>query len=252
MSHVRLLGYDVYDAGRDACAEEIVGWIGSGGRCRWMACLNPHSHVVAAGRPSFAGALHAADWLVPDGVGISLAARVLGVPLHQRVTGSDVFEGVTRRLDAWGRGRVYFLGASPETLTAIERRHRIEYPNVRVVGTHSPPFKAAFSEAELQEMANLVNEARPDVLWVGMTAPKQEEWIHALVSKLDVRFAGAIGAVFDFYSGRVRRSSVAAQRLGLEWLPRLLREPRRLWRRNLNSFVFLIEVVRAAVHARTE
>jgi N-acetylglucosaminyldiphosphoundecaprenol N-acetyl-beta-D-mannosaminyltransferase len=84
-------------------------------------------------------------------------------------------------------------------------------------------------------MIEAVNSAKPDVLWVGMTAPKQEKWIANNISRLNVRFIGAIGAVFDFYAGKVKRSKPVFQRLGLEWLPRLINEPKRLWRRTFVS-----------------
>jgi N-acetylglucosaminyldiphosphoundecaprenol N-acetyl-beta-D-mannosaminyltransferase len=124
----------------------------------------------------------------------------------------------------------------------------VDYPNVRVAGTYSPPFKKTYSKEEVDAMAAAINEAAPDVLWVGMTAPKQEKWIHDQRDRLNVKFAAAIGAVFDFYTGRVKRSHPAFQRLGLEWLPRLVQEPRRLWRRMFVSApVFLFAVLRTWV-----
>jgi N-acetylglucosaminyldiphosphoundecaprenol N-acetyl-beta-D-mannosaminyltransferase len=119
------------------------------------------------------------------------------------------------------------------------------FPNVNVCGTYSPPFKAEFSEVDNQAMADAINAANTDVLWVGMTAPKQEKWIYQNKDKLNVNFIGAIGAVFDFYSGSKQRAPEWVCMLGLEWLPRFLREPRRLWRRNLvSSPLFLMAVFR--------
>jgi N-acetylglucosaminyldiphosphoundecaprenol N-acetyl-beta-D-mannosaminyltransferase len=124
-----------------------------------------------------------------------------------------------------------------------------EFPGITVCGVLSPPFKPEFSKAESAAMVAAVNAARPDVLWVGMTAPKQEKWIHENRDRLEVPFIGAIGAVFDFYAGNKRRSSVFWQRIGMEWFPRLLREPCRLWERNLKSTpVFLFWIVREKVN----
>lgn len=106
-----------------------------------------------------------------------------------------------------------------------------DFPNIELAGAYSPPFKPEYTRAELDEMIAAVNAVEPDVLWVGMTAPKQEKWIYDNLSMLDVKFVGAIGAVFDFYTGRVKRAHPIFQKLGLEWLPRLLQQPRRLWRR---------------------
>lgn len=208
----------------------------------WMACLNPHSYAVAKSDAAFMSALHQADWLVPDGVGVIIAGRLLGRPLTERITGFDVFDGVMQQLERTG-GSVFFLGGTDATLAKIAEQLPQDYPNVTLAGVYSPPFKPSYDEQEIDAMVAAVRGAQPDVLWVGMTAPKQEKWIAELQTRLDVRFAGAIGAVFDFYIGNVKRSHPAFQKLGLEWLPRLLQEPKRLWRRMFVSApIFLKDV----------
>jgi N-acetylglucosaminyldiphosphoundecaprenol N-acetyl-beta-D-mannosaminyltransferase len=248
-------GYQVGTLDVSDCVGDVVDWI-SGlpaeptRRCRWLACMNPHSYVVSLKDSTFSRALHEADWLVPDGAGVVLASKILGGQIRERVTGSDIFKGVLEALNGKGGHSVYFLGATEEALAAIRARMAVDYPNVRVAGTYSPPFKPNYSPAELDDMVNTINAVEPDVLWVGMTAPKQEKWIYENRARLNVRFAGAIGAVFDFYTGRVKRSHPAFQRLGLEWLPRLVQEPRRLWRRMFVSApIFLWHVVKARLRA---
>ncbi len=199
--------------------------------CKWLACINPHSFAQSLSDPSFDSALRHADWLIPDGSGIVLASGLLGGSIKERVTGSDIFYGVSAGMNTTGGGRVFFLGSTEETLASIKSRMARDYPKLEVVGTYSPPFKAEYSDAELDEMVEAINSVRPDILWVGMTAPKQEKWIHDLSPRLQVKFAAAIGAVFDFYTGNVKRSHPVFQRLHLEWLPRLIQQPRRLWRR---------------------
>lgn len=243
-----LMGYQVMAGDAAGCVASIADWVARGDRIRWLACLNPHSYVVALQRADFAAALGAADWLVPDGAGITMASRILDAGVGPRVTGSDVFEGLSRQLDGSGGARIFFLGATRETLAVIRQRYEREFPNLRVVGCLAPPFRAEFEEAELDEMLAAINAARPDVLWVGLGAPKQELWLHRLGGRLEIRFAAAVGAVFDFYAGRVKRAHPAFRRAGLEWLPRLLQEPRRLWRRNLLSTpIFLWHVVLAYI-----
>ena len=110
-----------------------------------------------------------------------------------------------------------------------------KYPQIQHIKTYSPPFKDTFDETENQQMINAVNDFKPDVLWVGMTAPKQEKWIFQNKEKLDVKFIGAVGAVFDFFVDNVKRSHPFFLSTGLEWLPRLIQEPKRLWRRNFIS-----------------
>ncbi len=238
-----ILGYQVRYDGFKACLSEIAGFLEQGQEQKWLATLNPHSYVVALGRPDFRNALNAADWLIPDGIGVVLASRILGGEIRQRVSGPDMFFGLHDFMQKSGNYSVFFLGSTEETLAEICQRMSKDWPNVRVAGTCSPPFKPAFSDEDIKQMVKSVNEARPDVLWIGLTAPKQEELINRILPNLNVRFAGAVGAIFDFYAGRVKRSHPAFRRLGLEWLPRLLREPRRLWRRMfLSAPIFMWHV----------
>jgi len=241
-----ILGYRV-TAGRPAeLVDAVMRWVAEGDRCRWLACMNPHSYVVADGDPRYKEALVEADWLIPDGAGIVLASWWLGASIRERITGSDVFYGVMKALEERGGGSVFFLGSSEQTQNKIRTKLAVDYPRVRFAG-YSPPFKASFTEDENDAMVAAVNSARPDVLWVGMTAPKQELWIHRNRHRLQVSFAGAIGAVFDFYTGRVSRSSPAFQKLGLEWLPRLVQQPRRLWKRTfISAPIFLWHAARYA------
>lgn len=243
-----ILGFPVDALSPEACVAAVFESLEhEGGKAR-LACLNPHSYAVALDDSEFERALKSADWLVPDGVGVVFASRFLGGAVRMRVTGSDVFAGLHARMNARKGMSVFFLGSTEETLAKISARMALDYPNIRVAGTYSPPFKPAYSVADLDEMINVVNAARPDVLWVGMTAPKQEKWILENLHRLDVKFAGAVGAVFDFYVGKVKRSHPVFQELGLEWLPRLLRQPVRLWRRTFVSApIFVWHVVRQAV-----
>jgi N-acetylglucosaminyldiphosphoundecaprenol N-acetyl-beta-D-mannosaminyltransferase len=164
-----------------------------------------------------------------------------------RLLGSDIFAGVMQHLDRMG-GSVFFLGASDETVRSLCERIQRVFPSVRIAGSHLPPFKPVFSQAEIDEMVSVVNAVEPDVLWIGMTSPKQDVWIHSNLNRLKVRFAACVGAVFDFYTGRVKRSHPIFQRLGLEWLPRLLQQPRRFWRRMFVSApIFIWHVFKVKV-----
>ena len=246
MKQERILGYPVAAETVDGCLDQINGWLQRGERRRFFACANPHSLVVAAGDAGFREALLGSDLLTPDGVGILHGSRILGGQIRQRVTGSDIFFGLSRRLNEANDRRYsyFFLGASEDTLREIGIRLQEDFPNIHLAGVYSPPFKAEFDEDDNRRILEAVNSVRPDVLWVGMTAPKQEKWIFQHLDRLDVGFVGAIGAVFDFYIGRVKRSHPIFQQLGLEWLPRLLQEPKRLWRRNfVSNPLFMLRVV---------
>ena len=209
---------------------------------RVFACANPHSLVVAQQDAEFHSALTHADLVVADGVGASVVARWAGIHIGPRITGTDYFHGVLKALQQSGGGHVFFFGSSQHVLDLIAKRFAIDFPSLTLCGAVSPPF-GAWSEMENQRMVRMINEAKPDVLWVGMTAPKQEKWVEANRRQLNVPIIGSIGAVFDFYAGTYSRAPKWVCDIGLEWAYRFIREPRRMWRRNFVSaprFVWLM------------
>ena len=124
-----------------------------------------------------------------------------------------------------------FMGSSERVLRLIRERAAGDYPNLEIV-TYSPPYKAEFTEEDNRAIVLAINEAKPDLLWIGMTAPKQEKWTYQHWKELDIDcHVGTIGAVFDFYAGTATRAPKWWQQHGLEWLYRLMIEPRRMWRR---------------------
>jgi N-acetylglucosaminyldiphosphoundecaprenol N-acetyl-beta-D-mannosaminyltransferase len=207
-----------------------------------FSCANPHSLVLAQADASFRMALLDSDIVVADGTGVTLMSRLVHVPIGPRITGEDYFLGLMRTLDRKPGARVFFFGSSERVLLLIRQRVQREFPNIEVCGTKSPPFRD-WSPEENQAMVEMINSAKPDVVWVGMTAPKQEKWLHQNRHFLTAPVLGSIGAVFDFFAGTIRRAPWPMRKLGLEWLYRLSREPRRMWRRNIVSapvFVWLV------------
>ena len=197
--------------------------------------INAHSFNVAQKDPLFADALRGGDYLLPDGASIVRACRLLkaGSRPSERVTGWDLFAFEMQRLSARGGGRVMFMGSSERVLSLIRERAATDYPDLEVV-TYSPPYKAEFTAEDNAAIIHAVNAADPDLLWIGMTAPKQEKWAFAHWAELDIHcHAGTVGAVFDFYAGTLQRAPLWWQKHSLEWAYRLLKEPRRMWRRYL-------------------
>lgn len=126
---------------------------------------------------------------------------------------------------------VMFMGSSQKVLDLIVKRAAEVYPHLKIV-TYSPPYKPEFSEEDNKAIVEAINAADPDLLWIGMTAPKQEKWTYSHWNELNIHcHVGTIGAVFDFFAGTVERAPMWWQRHGLEWLYRLLKEPKRMWRR---------------------
>ena len=192
--------------------------------------INAHSYNTAQQDLLFAEALQQGDVLIPDGASIVKACRWLNAKSKpkERIAGWDLFEFEMERLNQSG-GKCFFMGSSEKVLKLIKRRSKVDFPNIEVE-TYSPPYKPEFSKAENNAIISAINKANPDLLWIGMTAPKQEKWVYTHWNELQIHcHCGTIGAVFDFYAGTVKR--VWWQRNSLEWCYRLLREPCRMWKR---------------------
>ena len=194
--------------------------------------INAFSYDNARKDVLFSEALQKGDVLIPDGISIVKACRFLNAKSQpkERIAGWDLFVYEMEKLNRVG-GRVMFLGSSDAVLNLIRQRVAEKYPKIEV-DTYSPPCKPVFSDEENEAMISAINHSNPDLLWIGMTAPKQEKWAYTHLDRLDVHcHIGTIGAVFDFFAGTVKRAPERWQRVGLEWLYRLLSEPRRMWRR---------------------
>jgi N-acetylglucosaminyldiphosphoundecaprenol N-acetyl-beta-D-mannosaminyltransferase len=207
-----------------------------------FACANPHSLIVAQHDLGFQSALTQADLVVADGIGVLLMARLVGLQIGPRITGTDYFQAVLMALQKRGGGRVFFFGSSQRVLDFISKRFVIEFPSLTLCGTLSPPF-GSWSDEENRQMVQVINAAKPDVLWVGMTAPKQEKWVEENRHGMTVPVIGSIGAVFDFYAGTYARAPQWICRIGFEWAYRFILEPRRMWQRTCVSapkFLWLV------------
>jgi len=209
---------------------------------RIINTLNPHSYCLSRYDKLFYEALQSSDILLPDGTGIVLAARILNNQSITKIAGADIHQYLLQQANLKNE-KVFYLGASQSTLKLIESKIKKQYPNI-TVSSFSPPYKAQFSENDTRLMIQKVNEFNPDILFVGMTAPKQEKWVFANKEDINANTIVSIGAVFDFYAGNIKRSSDFWISIGLEWLPRFLKEPKRLARRNLVSTPkFLVEIL---------
>ena len=194
--------------------------------------VNAHSYNKARKDSLFAEALMNGDVLIPDGVSIVKACKWIKAKSQpkERIAGWDLFSFEMEKLEKKG-GTVMFMVSSQKVLDLIVKRAAEVYPYLKVV-TYSPPYKPEFSDEDNKAIIDAINAANPDLLWIGMTAPKQEKWTYSHWKELDIHcHVGTIGAVFDFFAGTVKRAPMWWQRHGLEWLYRLLKEPKRMWRR---------------------
>jgi len=213
--------------------------------------INAHSYNTAQKDALFAEALRNGDYLIPDGASIVKACRWLKAKSRptERIAGWDLFEfemGASFGSPKEGENRkVMFMGSSEKVLALIRKRMAEVYPQWEVV-TYSPPYKPEFTEEDNAAIIKAINDANPDLLWIGMTAPKQEKWTYANWDRLDIHcHVGTIGAVFDFFAGTYKRAPLWWQEHSLEWLYRLIKEPRRMWRRYLvGNILFLRNILR--------
>ena len=194
--------------------------------------VNTHSFVLAQQDTDFARALLDADALLPDGSYIVKAGRWLKMKNapQEKIAGTDLFLYEMENLERRG-GVCLFVGSSEAVLQRIREKAAETYPHIRVE-TYSPPYKHVFSDEDSQAMIAAIRATDPDLLWIGITAPKQEKWLHDHWEHLPIHcHTGAIGAVFDFFAGTVGRAPDWWLRHDLEWLYRFFKEPRRIWRR---------------------
>ncbi|MFZ0630245.1 MAG: WecB/TagA/CpsF family glycosyltransferase [Acidobacteriaceae bacterium] len=209
-----------------------------------LTVAGPNAQLVTLAQRDelFAEALQQADLAVPDGMSVVMASRLLGAPIPERVTGGDLMERMCAEAAHYGF-RVFFLGGLPGAAEMAAFNLRRRYPGLNICGTYCPPLGFENDPAELYWIEKVVEEAQPDLLCVAFGAPKQEIWMQRHRQRVNVGVILPVGAAFDTQAGLQRRAPQWMQRIALEWLFRLMMEPRRLWRRYLignTRFIVLV------------
>ena len=206
----------------------IEDWIADRGSSRYIAVTGMHGVIESRRDPEALTALRGADLVVPDGMSLVWLGRLHGIELKRRVYGPELMESFFSETE--GRYKHFFYGAGSGVPEKLAEHYRQSF-GANVVGTFSPPFRPMTAEEEW-DLAERIRETRPDVLWVGLSTPKQEKWMFAHRA-LTVPVMVGVGAAFDFNSGNLKQAPSWMRENGLEWLFRLLTNPRRLWRRYL-------------------
>jgi N-acetylglucosaminyldiphosphoundecaprenol N-acetyl-beta-D-mannosaminyltransferase len=238
LKFLNVLGFDVYCGSVNYLVESAL----KSDLSLVINTINPHSYVEQKSDPDFSKALNESDVLIPDGSGIVFASALLLNQKIKKIAGYDLFFETMSILNDRS-GKVFFLGSSDIVLQKIIAKAHKDFPNVKI-NVLSPPFKSSFEQSEIDIFANAINAHNPDVVFVGLTAPKQEKLICCLKPLCNPKFFSGIGAVFDFYAGTVIRPHSFWLKLHLEWLVRLIGEPKRLWKRNFVSTpLFLLEIL---------
>jgi N-acetylglucosaminyldiphosphoundecaprenol N-acetyl-beta-D-mannosaminyltransferase len=232
---------------------EIEKWIAAGDRGRCVALTNVNNVMEARHNQRFHAAMDAMDLSLPDGMPLAWLARRLGHRNARRIAGPD-FVPAFCEATAQRHYRHYFYGSAPGIAEQMGENLKKMAPGMEIAGAFSPPFRALSAEEDTY-IVEMINRAKPDVLWVGLGCPKQEYWVVEHRHRLNVPVILAVGQAFDIHAGVLKRAPRWMREHGLEWLFRLLSEPRRLWRRYLLSnsqFVFYValEAARAGGRAR--
>jgi len=230
LSTYSVLGSRIHAVQIPDVLQVLRGWIEDGSqRCHMVVVTGMHGTIMAHRDPAFKKVLDSADLFTPDGFSVTAIGRLRGFPLKKRVTGTDLMKAVFRASEERG-WRNYFYGDTEETLRLLREALARDHPRMPIAGTYSPPFRPLTPEED-DEVVRMINDARPDVLWVGLGLPKQERWIYEHRDRLRVPAAVGVGAAFRFITGQLRRPPSWAGEHGLEWLWRLVQQPRRCWRR---------------------
>ena len=210
-------------------------------RGKYICVSNVHTTVMSYENEEYRKIQNGAAMAQPDGAPLSSYSRRKGYKQAQRVTGPDLMLELFAISKEKGY-RHYFYGATEETLQSMKEVLERDYPGIQIAGMYAPPFRALTPQEDAQIVAK-INESRPDFIWIGLGAPKQEEWMYQHMGQLQGVLIG-VGAGFDYLAGYIKRAPRWMQRMSLEWLYRLLQDPKRLWRRYFTSNVKFICLTR--------
>ena len=197
---------------------------------RYVCICNAHSLVTAIQDSDFLDIINNADMTTPDGMPVAWCLRRLGFPGQQRINGPDLMWKYCKSAVREGQA-IFLYGSTEQILDILQGKLRAVFPALKIAGVYSPPFRE-LTEEEDQEIVNLMNRSGARVIFVGLGCPKQEKWMAAHRGLVHAVMIG-VGAAFDYHAGTIKRAPLWMQNVGLEWLFRLISEPRRLWKRYL-------------------
>ena len=248
MEKINILGVNVSAIDMPMALDVIEGWIARRER-HYVTITGVHGIIESQADDELRHIHNRAGLVTPDGMPLVWLGRLNGHRHVARVCGTDLMLVLCERSAAKGY-RHYFYGGKEGVPDLLKTRLQSRFPGLNVVGTHSPPFRR-LTEAEDDRIVETINAAEPDIVWVGLSTPKQERWMAAHVDRLDAPVLIGVGAAFDFHAGLLKRAPRWVQHSGLEWLFRLLSEPRRLWRRYFKIVpLFIVKILGQMVGLR--
>lgn len=247
LSRVSILGVSVDPLDMDLTLNQIENWLLEDARA--YACVLPaHSVMECVNHPELLPVFNKADMVTPDGMSIVWLLNLMGYKNVRRVYGPDLMmatckHGINKK---W---RHYFFGGNPGTPQALADQLQKQIPDLQIAGTCSPPFGPPTQEEE-ERFISALNTSKADILWVGMSSPWQETWMHEYRTRVNIPIMIGVGAAFDFLSGRKKQAPRWIQKMGMEWLYRLISESKRLWPRYKNYPLFLVLAIRELITSK--
>lgn len=207
---------------------------------QYICVSNVHTTVMAHDDEVYRNVQNSAALRLPDGRPLSVAEAKRGFKEAKRVTGPDLM-GELFAESADNRLRHFFYGSTEDTLKQLELKLKEKYPDIIIAGMYSPPFGTVSAEDD-DEHIKMINDARPDIVWVGLGAPKQERWMYYHMNRINALMIG-VGAGFDYYAGNIKRAPLWMQKCSLEWLYRLMQDPKRLAKRYMSTNLRFIALI---------
>lgn len=242
VAELEIMGIPIDNISMDHAIGEIVDWLHSE-TARQVCFVNADCVNISCRDADYREVLNRADLCLADGMGLNIAGKLLSQPIRDNVNGTDMFPLLCQRLASSDR-KIFLLGARPGVVEDVEQWIDTHFPGTTVCGTRH----GYFSAEEESEIVASIRDSGAHLLLVAFGAPKQDLWIHRRLGELGVKVAIGVGGLFDFYSGRHARAPMWMRRVGLEWLHRLILEPRRLWKRYLiGNVTFLARVLKEKV-----
>ncbi len=247
-ARVNVLGVGVSAINMVMAVDQFDAWIAR--REQQYVCITGVHGVMESQRdPALRAILCRSGLTTPDGMPLVWLSKLHGFRHVTRVYGPDLMLAICERSPEKGY-RHFLYGGDATLVEALATRLRQRYAGLEIVGTYAPPFRPVTPEED-DDIVRMINDARPDVVWVGLSTPKQERWMAAHQGRITAPVLVGVGAAFDFHAGRKRQAPLWVQRNGLEWLFRLFQEPKRLWRRYLlNNPRFVGLVLLQTFHLR--
>ncbi|HJX45931.1 MAG TPA: WecB/TagA/CpsF family glycosyltransferase [Patescibacteria group bacterium] len=228
---VNILNIQVYNFTTDEAIKRIEV-LTKAGKQRFVVTPNVDHIMKLQNDAEFRQIYDNASLVLADGMPLIWASKFLGTSLKEKISGSDLFPKLCKVAAEKGY-RLFFMGGRPGAALKAAEVLRDRYPDIQIVGTYSPPFGFENDREENDKIVRAIKNAKPDILFVGLGAPKQEKWIYKYRNDYQVPMSIGVGVSFEFVSGMVKRAPLWMQRVGLEWFWRLMMEPKRLWKRYL-------------------